>query len=181
MPYAVETYFDAPTEDAVRSLWSELRTSGISGYMIDMGARPHVTLAVCGSLDADRLRASLGTFALRQRALALTLAHTGVFPGAAGVVFLAPVVTRELLEMHLRLHELMREHAESLWEHYQPGRWVPHCTLAVDLEPDRVPRAVAICARHPLPLCGRLESVGVVELSPVRHLYRFPLGSQADD
>ena len=38
------------------------------------------------------------------------------------------------------------------WDHYRPGTWVPHCTLATDMEPDQFGTALAIAGRVSLPL-----------------------------
>jgi 2'-5' RNA ligase len=58
-----------------------------------------------------------------------------------------------------------------------PG-WVPHCTLATDLEPDRFGDALEIAARAPLPLESRLVEVGIVEFRPVKQLVSYALGGR---
>jgi hypothetical protein len=53
---------------------------------------------------------------------------------------------------------------------------VPHCTLATDLEPDRLGDALAIAARVPLPLECRLVEAGIVEFRPAKQLMSRALG-----
>jgi len=55
------------------------------------------------------------------------------------------------------------------------GAWVPHCTLATDLEPHQFGSALAIAARVPLPLECRLVEVGIVEFRPVKQLVSYGL------
>jgi len=56
------------------------------------------------------------------------------------------------------------------WDHYRPGTWVPHCTLATDMEPDQFGAALAIAGRVSLPLECRVGEVGIVEFRPVKQL-----------
>jgi hypothetical protein len=98
----------------------------------------------------------------------------GLFPGAA--VFLAATVTAALLELHAGFHRRFARFGEASSEHYRPGRWVPHCTLATDLAPDRFGAALAIAGRVPLPLEARLVEAGIVEFRPVTQLVSRALG-----
>jgi 2'-5' RNA ligase len=59
-----------------------------------------------------------------------------------------------------------------------PGTWVPHCTLATDLEANRFGDALAIAKRTPLPLESRLVEAGIVEFRPVKQLVSCPLGGR---
>jgi len=175
VPFAIELYFDPVTEQAMRAVWHTLAAAGLTATLPASGARPHVSLAVCPTLAPEAYRDELAGFARGAAPLDLTLASVGTFPGAEGVVFLAPVVTRPLLRLHAALHRRLASRAAS-WPYYRPGHWVPHCTVAADLPPERVPSAVDLCRRAPLPLRGRLEAVGLVAFRPVAHLYTYPLG-----
>ena len=62
------------------------------------------------------------------------------------------------------------------WDHYRPGAWVPHCTLASDLEPQQFGSALAIAGRTSLPFECRLVEVGIVEFRPVKQLVSRVLG-----
>ncbi|MEM8885840.1 MAG: hypothetical protein AAGD14_17380, partial [Planctomycetota bacterium] len=50
---------------------------------------------------------------------------------------------------------------DELDAHYLPGRWMPHCTQSVGLDPDQLADVVAVCRRAPLPLAGRLTRVAI--------------------
>jgi hypothetical protein len=56
MPYAVVTYFDPPTERAVRAIWDDLAAQGISRDVPAAQIRPHITLAVYDDLIAYPVR-----------------------------------------------------------------------------------------------------------------------------
>ena len=101
MPFAIELTLDAEAGDAVRALWRALADAGIDSFMLRSGAAPHITLAVYDDLDIDAYVTTLGAFATAVAVHAVTFASIGVFP-TTGVVFLAPVVTPELLAIHAR-------------------------------------------------------------------------------
>jgi 2'-5' RNA ligase len=173
MPYAIELALDPSSDAAVRRVWHELDRAGIT-WMARSGARPHVTVGVWETLDVDETTRELTRFADETTPVRLTLASVGMFPGVA--VFLAPVVTAELLDLHTRVHGRLAGRGGGAWHHYQRGAWVPHCTLASDLEPDQFQSAFAIAARAPLPLECLLVEVGIVEFRPVNQLVSRALG-----
>jgi hypothetical protein len=58
------------------------------------------------------------------------------------------------------VQEAVRPIAVSPWPYFEPGSWVPHITLAVDLADDQLAAALPIVARH-LPIRGALDRGGV--------------------
>jgi 2'-5' RNA ligase len=173
MPYAIELALDPTSADAIRRAWRELHDAGIT-WMARSGARPHVTLGIWNTLDRDGAESELTRFAAATSPVRLTLTSVGLFPAVA--VFLAPTVTAELLDLHAGFHRRFGRLGGESWEHYRPGAWVPHCTLATDLEPGQFGSALAIAGRIPLPLECRLVEVGIVEFRPVKQLVSRVLG-----
>jgi 2'-5' RNA ligase len=173
MPYAVELALDSAAADAVRLVWRELADAGI-GYVAGSGARPHVTFGIWDSLDFNSADAELARFAAETDPVGLTLASVGLFPGTA--VFLAPTVTTDLLGLHASLHRRFARFGTGAWNHYREDTWVPHCTLALDMEPDQFGTALAIAGRLPLPVQCRLVEAGIVEFRPVKQLASRTLG-----
>lgn len=165
MPYAVELALDLESAAAIRRAWRELADAGI-GYVAGSGARPHVTLGIWDTIDHERAEAMVTRFAAETAPARLTLASVGLFPGVA--VFLAPTVTADLLALHAEFHRRFARLGQGSWNHYRQGTWVPHCTLATDMELDQFAGALAIAARVPLPLECRLVEVGIVEFRPVK-------------
>ena len=173
MPYAVELALDPSYAAVVRRVWHELDRAGIT-WMARSGAHPHVTVGIWETLDVEAITRELTRFADEAAPVPLAFASVGLFPGVA--VFLAPVVTAELLGLHERVHSRLDRLGAGAWDHYQPGAWVPHCTLATDLEPDQFGTALAIAGRAPLPLECHLVEVGIVKFRPVKQLISRALG-----
>jgi len=173
MAYAVELALDPAAADAVRRVWRELANAGI-GYIAGSGVRPHVTFGIWDALDFQGADAELTRFAADTGPVGLTLASVGLFPGTA--VFLAPTVTTDLLGLHASLHSRFARFGTGAWDHYREGAWVPHCTLATDMEPGQFGKALAIAGRVPLPIQCRLVEAGIVEFRPVKQLVSRTLG-----
>ena len=175
MPFAVELFLDAAADAAVRAIWRALADAGVLRTMLDIGSHPHVSLADSEDLDAERFRPVLEAFARETRPLECSLASVGVFPTDEGVVFLAPVVTRQLLALHRAFHARCSAFGAEASAYYRPGNWVPHCTLAMGVAPAAVPEAVRVCLDAGVPIRGRFERVALVEFRPVRVVYAFDL------
>ncbi len=167
MPYAITLRLDANAASGVVAIWDELAARGISDDAIRLGYPPHLTLAVLpDDADESRLLTATRETAAGWRALPVSLASIGFFPGTPATMFLAPVVSPELLERHSGL--LASLAGETIDPHYQIGRWVPHVTLAKDLS-DIAP-AVAILRPTRLPIDALLDIVELVRFRPVEIL-----------
>jgi 2'-5' RNA ligase len=174
--FAVELLFDPAMEARLRALWKALAQAEVSSSMLDIGARPHVSLAVFERLDPTSMHAELDGFARENPPLEVTLSAVGTFPGAEGAVFIAPVVTPEMLDLHKRFHRRLAELSIPSLAYYHPSNWTPHCTAAMEMPPDKIPAAVEICRNADVFGSARLVEVELIAFRPVRRLYAFPLG-----
>jgi 2'-5' RNA ligase len=167
VPYAITLKLDAAAAAPVVAMWETLAARGVSDDAIALGYPPHLTLAVFpNSADPSRLLAVTRAWADERQPLTITLASLGLFPGSPGALFLAPVVTAALIEMHAGL--LTSLAGEPVDPHYQRGQWMPHVTLARDLTDP----AAAIAALNPLslPISAMLDAAEIVHFRPVQIL-----------
>jgi 2'-5' RNA ligase len=171
--FAVELFFDADGDAAVRRVWQQIG----GPVLASPTARPHITLAVYGQVEPEPFAAALADWAASARPLDLHLASIGVFPGEARVLFFAPVVTAELLELHRGFHVAFERRGHESWPLYAPGRWVPHCTLAMEIDSAALHRGLDAARAAPLPIPVRLSAVGLVEFRPVVERAVVPLGA----
>jgi 2'-5' RNA ligase len=178
MAFAVVTYFDAATDASVRALWQSLADRGISPVMATMGIRPHLSLAGIEILDADPLYHGLGDFAKSAAPLTVNLSAVGTFPTAQGVVYIAPVVSSELIKLHQTFHDWLADLGLTSMEYYRPENWVPHCTVAINLPPESVPEAVAVARASDVFGKAQLVEIALVEYMPVKEICVYPLHPQ---
>ncbi|MBI5091639.1 MAG: 2'-5' RNA ligase family protein, partial [Candidatus Hydrogenedentes bacterium] len=127
MGYAVELFINEHEAMKLRET-----ISAIGSVMADIGATPHVSLAVFDDVDVNSLVSVVADFVMRTPKIVLQFSSVGMFPGRENVLFLAPVVTRDLLVIHAGLHQDLAELGLFADANYRPGKWVPHCTLSME-------------------------------------------------
>lgn len=163
MPFAVHLFFDANTEAGVRSVWKTLADTGIAPYMHHSANRPHFTLAICEQLDLTRCEQQLKSFAASRIPLPVSFQYLGVFPTTPAGVFLGSNVTAPLLELHAQLHETLHPICSEPNPYYLPGHWVPHCTLALELEARFITQVLDIGLQMELPVHAQITEIGLTE------------------
>lgn len=178
MPYAVEMYVDARTDQVVRRLWADLKNAGIPNELEQAQARPHISLACYEHIQPERLVDRLAAFAEDLSVLSLTFSFIGVFP--KGIVFWGINANTRLLQVHSRYQAAFTEFDGVSFALYHPGIWVPHCTLAMGLNQDEITRSVALAQRCALPIEAQLEKLALVEFAPTREWAVFDLVPQPE-
>ena len=180
MVCGVELRFDADLTAQIGAL----RQAYVPGSGAQGGAIPHLSLAVYDDLEEDELATiadMLDALASRWRPLRIELASLGVFPTEENVLFLAPVVTQDLLATHAAYHRLAAGLRASCWPHYLPDAWVPHCTLAMFW-----PSAALLAILEQLkatwkPLSGTAQSLALIRVEPLgppETLHEVPFASR---
>jgi len=180
--YALELFFDPQAESTVRTLWASLEARGLRS-MATAGHcrhRPHVSLLVAEQLTLDQARAAVEPMT-EATDVALRLGSVAVFPGRAGVVYLAVTPTRRLLRLHHALHTHLAAVGVESGRHYLPDAWVPHCTLAQGLTHEQVATAVHAVKRL-RPIDADIVEVGVenTDTGGITPIAQLPQSRNAD-
>lgn len=175
MALAVELYFDARTEETVNSLRDEVHATGIEASRTLAGGRPHISLALVETADTNLLAEVIAQFAANTRSCPVRLVSLAAFSGSKGVLFLAPVPTTRLLDIHAGLYEQLEARGLASDPLYRPGSWVPHCTLEMGLSGSQLAAAFDSCWRSFSPVEGSLVAAGVVSYPPPRPHFVTPL------
>jgi 2'-5' RNA ligase len=167
MPYAVTLTLHQSFAEPLAAMSRMI--SALAGSANDRvpAFMPHLTLAVCPDKIAENdLRTVIERVSEGWDALDITLVGFGVFTGSPSFLWLAPVVTKEMLDRHAELQAALSQ-CHLL---YRPGSWVPHVTLG-PVEPSLTGRALD--AIQPLwtgPYQGRADKVELVRFDPVKVL-----------
>ena len=183
MPFSIELFFDPRSSLAVQQCGEALEAAGIPSIFSTLGAAPHVSLAVFEKYRPERMHATLKKMGAAFPATPFALGSLGSFPSRDGVLFLAPVVTEPLLEIHGWIHRALSKSVEGSWDYYHPGRWTPHCTLCLRLSPKKLGRGLELLKRRTFPIRGRYQRLALVEthpvhIKPIRLVYSIPLSGQ---
>jgi len=127
---ALELHLDVEATRRVTALWRALEADGVPsmGTLLSARHRPHVSLAAARALHPPDVVAALDGLAVGQ-GLTLALDFVGQFVGR--VLWLGVVPTPALLDHHRDVQERPAAAGVEVWDVYRPGRWVPHCTVAM--------------------------------------------------
>ena len=160
MVAALELYLDVDATRRLRTLWRALEAEGVPtlGSLHDRH-RPHLSLAAARMLDPQAVARALDGLVVG-RGLMLDLDFVGQFVGR--VLWLGVTVTEELLAHHRLIHERLAAGGVEVWENYQPGRWVPHCTVSLRVPNPMMAPAIRRCLEI-LPLQATVTGAAVAD------------------
>jgi len=153
---------------ALTELWHAVAAFEETPSMRALGYAPHFTFAI---YDTDEIsertredaldRATCGETALR-----LTFDRIGVFEGPPLVLWADPGSQISLLRMHKAIHDVIDP--TLCRPHYRPGLWVPHCTLGMNIRPDRRAEATAFAQTFRGGIEAVFDVVDCVTFPPLR-------------
>ncbi len=157
--------FDPELDSFVRAIWSALEAEGIGRTPGQLGEKPHVSLFIGRDADAEAVKS---IFEERSAPLMPALLEAaGVFLGPAPVLYLPIAPTAEFLRYHRALHDQLEAASVFRDSHYLPDSCFFHCTLAVDLRREDLPRALAAIGAYDKPLSGRIEGMQLIRYFPM--------------
>jgi 2'-5' RNA ligase len=171
MPFALQLGVDAETNARLNTIAEKLdRISGLETVR-RIGDVHHVSLGVYDDVTVERFVTELMEFAETLEAIPIRLANIGIFSGAKNVLYLGPVVTEALLALHRRFHEALSDCNEICSSYYLPGAWVPHVTLALDVEAEALKEALEVVRETSEPADARLDAIRLIRFRPIEVLY----------
>jgi len=175
MAFAVVLYFEEIHENEFLRIWESLSSENLTSNLVEAEIRPHITLAIYDELNCRPCESQLAKVASHTQPISFQITHLGLFTQPEPVVFAAPTITHELLSFHEALHDALVKETKNPWEIYQPGHWVPHCTLALGFDLKNLGKIINKCLNLQLPMQVRADRVGVVEFQPMKDVFKFRL------
>ncbi|GAA0510688.1 2'-5' RNA ligase [Saccharopolyspora subtropica] len=163
MAHALDFFFDDAADAAVRALWRRLDTAGVPSVASRTHGRhrPHVTLAVAGTIPAAARRSLRGELELLSIP-DLWLHTLGTVPGEERMLLLGAVVDTELLAVHSAVHDALAGRVRNPSAYYFPGAWIPHCALAQGVSADQL--AAGFRALQPVePVRASISEIGITD------------------
>jgi 2'-5' RNA ligase len=172
---AIVLELDDGASSAVRQITQRVATVAPDSAISVATVAPHVTLAACRSLDVERFRPLLAELAARTPVLATTFASLGVFPPQEGVIFLAPTIAHDLVELQLGILTRLQDLGAEVEPYWLPGQWVPHCTVAIGVSRELMSTAMGHAYEAFHPISASLTRLSTVDIDSPRLLYAFDL------
>ena len=175
MPYAVLLYFDDDSGKPINEIWAKINSLGFSVNMDEAGIRPHITLAVYDQLTCQPCENRLAELASHTHRISLKMSYLGLFTEPEPVIFAAPIPTRELITFHQDVITALASDGNIPRDIHQPGVWIPHCTLAIGFEKNRLNELIDLSLTLKFPFNIGAVKIGVVEYQPLKDLFSYDL------
>lgn len=161
--------FDSETDAHIQSMMDCIRHS--VGISESSDSFPHVSLIPTELENRDVVIDRMSALLVNQPVLEITFPHMGLFPG--GVLFLGVAPTEALITLHQQVYEASTPGPEAPWiDLYKPGRWVPHCTVAMEMPNTSLGQVLTEASDLvSLPLVGTCVSIELLEVRPGQPLH----------
>ena len=161
MALAVCLLFDRRSERAVRALWDRLESVGVPSLRSHTHGRhvPHVSYAVLRSWSLPEVSAALLRVGARPP---VELHFDGIGLFRRGRAWLLAAGSAELHAQQERVVEAITMTGAELHKHYQPGRWLPHCSVAPRAPLTKLP-TLAATIYDVLPMDTRLDRLALID------------------
>ncbi len=175
MPISINVRSDADNAAAIRGLWTAVSVLEDEPSMARLGYPPHLTLAVYDHLDVELAREVVHeVFAgIGPQRVAFDSLDRFETPDTV-VLWARPRHIDDLIEAHRRIHEAIG--VTHSYSNYQPGHWVPHCSLATSIPRSRRDEALELVRAGTDPFEVTFDVADVVAFMPVEVLVEHPLG-----
>lgn len=174
MSLAVCLLLDDRADADIRRLWRRLEDQGVPTLLSHTHGRhvPHLTWAALRRYDLESVQGSLEALPERPP-VPLHLDAFGSFRRSR--CWLAPAVTRPLVERQAAVVEAAVGTGAELHRHYRSGSWVPHVTLAPRLHLTDL-ATVAALVYDVLPIAATGVSTVLIDTSTgARHPLAHPI------
>ena len=168
MTYAISLKCTNDTAAPILDLWDQASAFEAAPSMASLNYPPHLTLAIYENIHVDRLRAALGVAFRDLPAFSMEFSGIRHFDNESLVLWAFPIPNDALREAHESLH---REIDPALChEHYRPGSWKPHCTLATKIPIASAEAALRWAAGTPARFTAVFDVADCVRAYPVEIL-----------
>jgi 2'-5' RNA ligase len=168
MAYGIGLVFDPDTEAHIRVVWCRLASQGFTTPLARPGCLPHVSLILSETLRVDELARDLEGLGDFPRRLEIRVSHVGVFTEPEIVLFYGLAPTGRLLRVHADVARIYRRWSSAIMARTQPGVWVPHCTLATQVDASQLSDAIAAAATLALPWVATQVRLAIVQFDQGR-------------
>lgn len=170
MDYAVALYFDEKSQAQLLNMMEDLCRAGVNRYLLDVGIRPHITLAYWKDQNGIDVTDGIKRFAQEVKGTNVLFSSIGIFPGEPKVVYLSPVKNDGLIKLHNGLYQELNGKIENYSQNYTPDYWVPHCTLATKLNEAEVLRSVTTLLKVKFPVEAQLSQIELLKCKQMEEI-----------
>ena len=160
MNYAIELVFDEDSQKTINNLRKQLSENGVHDEAVKLN---HVSIGDYKTDDIEGLKNKVIEFSKTIKPFELSLVSVGTFMTKENVIFLEPVMTKELLDIHSRFINFMKDFDGELNQYYDIDKWMPHCTISIRLSDNELFKGIELLKEIiKLPIKVRIEKIDII-------------------
>ncbi len=160
MNYAIELVFDEDSQKTINKLRNQLSENGVHDEAVKLN---HVSIGDYKTDDIEGLKNKIIEFSKTIKPFELSLVSVGTFMTKENVIFLEPVMTKELMDIHRRFIEFMKDFDGELNQYYDIDKWMPHCTISIRLSDNEMFKGIEVLKEIiKLPIKVRIEKIDII-------------------
>jgi 2'-5' RNA ligase len=171
--FAININTSGETGRCIRDYWTKFGRLEPVPSMAALNYPPHVTLVIYDNVSVGKLRGTLRAVFGGCAPIRLRFDRLAYFMQPRLVFWAAPQPSESLHHAHAAIHSLIDP--SLCREHYRPGAWVPHCTLATQVSANHRRQALALAQEKIEPFDVLFDQADCVEFMPVRVLEGYAL------
>ncbi len=177
MDYAIILTFAQTEARQIWQLTADLAQKTGNNSVLSAQIQPHLTLAEFSTSALAEISKTIRLLAGQLLTpIPIKLASAGFFPDNMSVLYLAPIVDAELLNLHRLVNNALEPLCHEFSPLYREENWVPHCTLALDLSGTQFHMACQALAQAYRPLETRAMGLSLYKCCPYQEKAEFFLG-----
>lgn len=154
--------FDEETSRRMKEIEQTINQEGIIGKQTP-NLPHHITIASFDISQEDEVKQLLQAVSSKTKSFNLEFNHIGLF--GLKVLFLAPDVNYELLELHKNFERFEMKNSRG---------WTAHATILID-DSENIQRALPIVAQNFQQLKAKVQSLSLYEFFPTRFIAKYNL------
>ncbi|MBB2754980.1 UNVERIFIED_ORG: 2'-5' RNA ligase [Rhizobium aethiopicum] len=176
MPYGISLKCLNETASPVFKLWDEAAAFEETASMRALNYPPHLTLAVYDEFSSDRLAAALERVFRGHSAVTVSFSGASYFENEFIVLWARPIADNALFQLHAALQQEIDP--AYCHEHYRPGNWVPHCTVAAKVPKAKSEIAINWANENRMQFAVSFDAADCVRFPPVEITSEIALTQQ---
>ena len=166
MKCAIELVFDKNSQKIINDLRKKLSENGVHDEAVSIN---HVSLADIEIEDnqLNVVKDLLSNFAKKHKRIKLILSSAGSFMSNENVLFLAPIMTEELIRYNYEIVDELENNGIPCGKYYTKNNWQPHCTVAIRLSDNELIKGFEVLKNNNiLPLEVIVDSINLLCYNP---------------
>jgi 2'-5' RNA ligase len=172
--YLISAYFDDKTEERIGKYMQYIARRSGNTWMLDAKVPPHMTIAAFHTKREDMIMERLNQEIPKLQAGMIQCVSVGAF--FPYVLHILPVLNKDLNELSASINEIVLEVPDTkISSYYQPMQWMPHITLAKQLNKQEMQEAFAAMQEQFVPFSGKIIKIGIAKTNPYQELGMWDL------